>query len=273
MRTRVGHPAQRFFEGLTGVSGRYYHDTNLVSKLGAVVVPLFELVYRDCIAMYGKYGYNPSQAAEYVLHHLAIGRPLHHHNIPPHLYWKAQPATARAAASADGADAFTRADRGWAEGMHLVDRFVKNTYEVLSPLNELTAEAALTEHSFLTPDRKVQRSRFGEGETAVEVVVNSGDSAHEYRSKLGQTVLLPRYGFCVESPTFVAFHASSWAGRRYDSSVLFTLRSLDGKPLGQSNRVRVYHGFGDDQIAFGGKVQSVPKEDVIGNIGALPSNN
>ena len=44
-----------------------------------------------------------------------------------------------------------------------MDRFVKNTHEILSPLNELTARMRMTQHQFLTPDRKVQQSTFGEG--------------------------------------------------------------------------------------------------------------
>ena len=81
-------PHSDFFEGLTGVSGTYYHDAKLPAKLGAVVVPMFDLVYRDSIAMYGKYGYEPTQAAEYVLHHITLARPLNYHSIPAHLYWK-----------------------------------------------------------------------------------------------------------------------------------------------------------------------------------------
>ncbi|MCY3019874.1 MAG: DUF5696 domain-containing protein, partial [Planctomycetota bacterium] len=81
-------PHADYFEGLTGVGGTYYHDAGLTKKLGATVVPLFEIVYRDCIAMYGKYGYDISAAAEYVLHHISIGRPLNYHNVPAHLYWQ-----------------------------------------------------------------------------------------------------------------------------------------------------------------------------------------
>ncbi|MBI2946265.1 MAG: hypothetical protein HYY23_01375 [Verrucomicrobia bacterium] len=256
-------PHSDFFEGLTGVSGRYYHDANLVSKLGAAVVPLFEMVYRDCIAMYGKYGYDPSKAAEYVLHHISLGRPLHYHNLPPHLYWNTQPTAASAGTSPDGADVFTCADRGWAEGLHRVDRFVKNTYEILSPLNELTSQSAMTRHEFLTPDRKVQYTSFGEGEGTCEVIVNASAKPYEHRSRFGKMLVLPRYGFSIESPTFTAFHSLSWNGRRYEAPVLFTLRSVDGKPLENSRQVRVYHGFGDDRIDFRGQTWSVQKEKVI----------
>jgi hypothetical protein len=255
-------PHSDFFEGLTGVSGRYYHDAGLVSKVGGVVVPLFEIVYRDCIAMYGKYGYDFAQSAEYVLHHVSIGRPLNYHSIPPHLYWK-EAGKEPAPPPKDAGDpaVFVRAHNGWAEGLHPVDRFVKNTYEILSPLYELTVQVQMTEYQFLTPDRKIRRTIFGEGASTVEVIVNT--SANEYRhpSKTGGEVVLPPYGFLIESPTFVAFHALSWNGLRYDAPVLFTLRSMDGKPLIQSGKVRIYHGFGDARVKAGSEVRTVRKEE------------
>ncbi len=272
-------PHSDFFEGITGVSGRSFHDANLQKEVGGTVVPLFELVYRDCIAAYGKYGYNPNQAATYVLQHIMLGRPLNYHSIPPHLYWKQTGHQRRhsrqsgSAAPAQAASAqplkpdpalFTRADNGWAEGLHPMDRFVKNTYEILSPLNELTARMQMTSHKFVTPDRKVQESVFGEGSDAVTTLVNEGDSTYACVSKLGGKVLLPPNGFLIEGPQFAAFAALSWNGVRYDSPVLFTLRSLDGKPLSGSRAVRVFHGFGDAHIRLGrfnGQVRREAKLD------------
>jgi hypothetical protein len=256
-------PHSDFFEGLTGVSGHSYHDANLMSKLGATEVPLFELVYRDCIAMYGKYGYNPERAAEYVLQHISLARPLNYHSVPSHLYWKGgfQPAT-EPASNAPNPALFTRADGGWAAELHPMDRFVKNTYEILSPLNELTARMRMTQHQFLTPDRKVQQSTFGEGADAVVVVVNTGGTAFTYASRSSGTVELPPYGFIAESRTFVAFHALSYGGLRYDGPVMFTLRSLDNRPLSRSRQVRVYHAFGSDQIRLGKATLAVPKEAI-----------
>jgi hypothetical protein len=257
-------PHSDFFEGLTGVSGHAYHDTKLMSKLGATVVPLFELVYRDCIAMYGKYGYDPQRSAEYVLQHISLARPLNYHSIPPHLYWKREfkPAT-EPASNAPNPGLFARADGGWAAELHPMDRFVKNTYEILSPLNELTARMRMTQHRFLTPDRKVQQSTFGEGADAVEVVVNSGDTPFTYTSRSAGTVELPPYGFIAESRAFVAFHALSYGGLRYTAPAMFTLRSLDNKPLSRSRQVRVYHAFGSDQIRLGKATLAVPRETVI----------
>jgi len=252
-------PHSDFFEGFTGVSGGYYHDAGLLKKLGATPVPLFEGVYRDCIAMYGKYGYDPAKAAEYVLHHLSIGRTLNYHSIPSHLYWKEpSPKT-----NTDGPSEFLRADNGWAEGMHPLDRFIKNTYEILSPLNELTSQTLLMEHEFLTPDRHARRSRFGSGADAVEVVVNASSEPLKRRSQLGGELTLPPYGFLVESRTFIAFLSLSWAGRDFESPSLFTLRSFDAKPIARSHRVRVFHGFGDPHILAGGTEHVVAREAVI----------
>ena len=140
-----------------------------------------------------------------------------------------------------------------------MDRFVKNTYEILSPLNELTARMRMTQHRFLTPDRKVQQSTFGEGADAVEVVVNAGDTPFTYTSRSSGTVELPPYGFIAESRTFVAFHALSYGGLHYTAPAMFTLRSLDNRPLSRSRQVRVYHAFGSDQIRVGKATLAVPE--------------
>ena len=378
-------PHADFFEGLTGVGGRYYHfhapGPALETRLGATVIPLFELVYRDCIAMYGKYGYDASQAAEYVLHHILIGRPLHYHSIPSHLYWQekvdqAKPLGLRpsvASFEATGArqfnityrwgveqpvpenwrifvhftdaagnikfqndqqpnpalpawkvgevtqgpfkvsvpegmkgsfivrmglfraeagfprpalvgaphgersvivgrllvDAgklefqtmaqlpenkvgdpglFVRADNGWAEGRHTMDRFIKNTYEILSPLYELTARVPMTQHQFLTPDRLVQRSVFGAGAGAVDVVGNKGGPDYRCQTKNFGTVMLPPFGFVIESETFAALCVSEFKGNKYPAPVLFTLRSQDGRPLKESKKLAVFHGFGKSGV-------------------------
>ncbi|MBL9178315.1 MAG: hypothetical protein JNM65_09640 [Verrucomicrobiaceae bacterium] len=386
-------PHADFFEGMTGVSGGNFHNEKLQEKLGAVVVPLFELVFRDCIAAWGKYGYDPAHAAEYVLQQLVFGRPLNHHNIPAHLYWKSaeheplaitpgvtelkrrdvrslevtwrwdvektpdadlrvfvhftdadgnikfqgdytprpgtkewprgevrqgpfvvrlpegasgtfevrvglldpvtnaraqisrlesehrsyrigkvrldtgdltfEPELAPARPAGGDPALFTRADGGWASGMHAYDRFVKNTAELLSPLHELTATLPMTRHEFLTPDRKVQRTVFGDGADAVEVIVNTGAADYRHTSRLGGAVLLPPFGLVVEGPAFAAFHAKSWAGVSYDNPPLFTLRSLDAKPLATSQRVRVFHAFGDARLNWKKETRTITRDAVI----------
>jgi hypothetical protein len=257
-------PHSDFFEGLNGVDGTNFHDKKLMSETGGVSVPLFEIVYRDCVALYGKYGFDIFKSADYVLYHLSIGRTLNYHQIPPHLYWResAQEPSPATEAALDPA-VFTRGDRGWTEGLHPLDRFVKNTYEVLSPLHELTATMELTEHRFLTPDYKAQRTVFGAGAQAVEVIVNGGTKDFRCKSRTGGEVLLPPYGFLIESPTFVAFHALSRSKLSYKNPPLFTLRSMDGLPLNRSTKIRVYHGFGDPRLRLGGATRTVEKEAML----------
>jgi hypothetical protein len=254
-----------FFEGLTGVSGQGYHDAKLQEKTGAAIIPLFELVYRDGIAMYGKYGYDMRNAAEYVLQHVILGRPLNYHSLPAHLYWKdANIEFANlpppSAVKAVDRGLFVRGDQGWTEGLHPTDRFIKNTHEILGPLNALTAPLPMTDHQFLTSDRKVQRSIFGKNRDAVVATANLSFTNYACTSKTGETVILPPYGFLVEAPTFIAFHALNWNGVRYDEPPLFTLRSLDGKLLNRSQRVQVFHGFGDSRIKIGKTIRIVPRE-------------
>jgi hypothetical protein len=268
-------PHSDFFEGLTGVGGRGYHNEQLASRMGASIVPLFEMVYRDCIAMYGKYGYDINRASDYVLHHISLGRPLNYHSVPAHCYWTQPAREAVSPVPSSGHDpaVFTRAHQGWAEGMHPLDRFVKNTYEILSPLHELTANLPLTQHDFLTADRQVIRTVFGDGTNAVTVVVNRGTTHYLWRGKVVGTVRLPPDGFVVQSERFAAFSALNWRGIDYARPVLFTLRSLDGHPIDRSKRVRIYHGFGEARLKLGSRVLTVPKETVASAVEANKSGS
>lgn len=124
------------------------------------------------------------------------------------------------------------------------DRFIRNTYEILSPLNRITAHTPMTSHEFLTADRRVERTRFGD----VVTTVNAGGIPYRM-----EHAVLPRYGFIVESPTYVAFHATEYAGKRFAQPTMLTARSLDGKPLATSRNVRIYKAFGDSQVTISGR--------------------
>ena len=110
----------------------------------------------------------------------------------------------------------------------------------------------MSRHEFLTPDYKVQRSVFGEGENQVVVVVNMGSAKYSVKSRWAGDTVLPPGGFLIEAPTFVAFHALNWNGLAYADAPLFTLRSADGQPLARSRSVRVFHGFGDPRVRLAG---------------------
>ena len=152
--------------------------------------------------------------------------------------------------------------------MHPFDVFVKNTHEILSPLNKLTAEMRLTRFDFLTRDRNVARSVFqGEGKTVI-ATVNYGAEPFRSVSIMGEDFQIPQYGFVIESSDFVAFNASLYNGVEYAEPVLFTLRSLDGKPIWNSAQVQVFHGFGSPLVKIAGKEYTVERESVISTAGS-----
>jgi hypothetical protein len=203
--------------------------------------------------LYGKYGYNINNAAEYLLQHIILGRTLNYHNIPSHLYWKnyIEP-SGPGKSDTEGPGLFVRGDQGWTEGLHPMDRFVKNTHEILGPLNAVTSQMPMNEHQFLSKDRK-----------AVITTVNMSTAVYTCVSQNGESILLPHYGFLVEAPTFIAFHALNWNGVRYNAPPLFTIRSLEDKPLIRSKQVRIFHGFGDTRIKIGETIQTVVRETVL----------
>lgn len=372
-------PHSDFFEGLSGVSGKYFHNNIDPAKLGATVVPLFEMVYHDCEVVYGKYGYAPEAAAEYVAHHVLCGRTLNYHRFDPHLYWrdplpevKARPSVvaveplseskfqiryrwqvegdaagqwrvlvhfgkdiglqndhlpARPVASwragqtidegpftlsvpptlkadavdvyvglyreehngqrarlpgggsdgrvrvgrlrlkptiafepappapADDRSCFVRSDNGWAEGLCPMDRFVKNTHEVLGPLAAVTTHARLTRLEFLTADRAVRRATYAQndGRPVATVTVNFGAADFAAQSTQGGAVTLPTWGFLIEGPQFVAFHATSWGGRKYATSTLFAVRCA-------GPRTQIFHGFGDSRLVWRGQEFEVRRD-------------
>jgi hypothetical protein len=95
------------------------------------------------------------------------------------------------------------------------------------------------------------------------VIVNASAKEFGHKSRFGGEVELPPFGFVVESPTFIAFHALSWNGLHYDAPVLFTVTALDGKSFGQTERVRVFHAFGDARLKWRDSIESVEKEVMI----------
>ena len=126
---------------------------------------------------------------------------------------------------------------------------------MLSPLGRDTALLPMTDHRFVTADRKVESTRFG-NDTNITVNYGEADYATPH-------AVLPQWGFLIESPALVAFYARSYGGRQYAEPALFVIRSLDGKPLATSHQVRIYHGFGDTRVEFRGQSLEVATEKVI----------
>jgi len=214
-----------------------------------IIVPTFEMVYGDAISIYAHQSDRPRlDNHSYILDHVLYAE-MPVYQFGDHHYW-----TADSEAPPRNADPsrmiFARGGR-----FKPTDQFIKNTYEVLSPLCRDTALLPMTDHHFATADRKVENTQFGSG---VHITVHYG--AEDYATP---HALLPEWGFLIESPRLVAFYARSYGGLRYDEPAMFAIRSLDGKPLAASGRVRIYHGFGDPQVEFRGKTVEVATENTI----------
>lgn len=254
-------PHADFFEGLASVSGNYYHLLK-PEELGARIVPIFDMVYHDCITIHGKYGYNPADMAPQVIHHAAMGRTLYYHSVGAHLYWQEPGAEAELPLPQEAADPalYTRAADGWAQGMCLWDRFMKNTQEILGPLSRRAAQALIERYDFLDEASLVRRTQFSNG---VQVYVNGSAKDYPVASQLWGEVVLPPFGLLVEAGDFAALVARSWDGHTAGIPAAFTLTSQDGLPLSDSRKVRVFHGFGPANFSWRGKTYKIPREMVL----------
>jgi len=142
---------------------------------------------------------------------------------------------------------FARADGGWGQALGPTDRFIKNTYEFMSPVNEITFTMRIVDHAFLDPHGRVERTAFADPRKPsrkLSVVTNAGSEV--FRT---DDAVLPPFGFVVGSPEFVAFHALQYQGVTYEPSALFCARLVTGTALGApGSTVRIYHGFGPDTL-------------------------
>lgn len=226
----------------------------------AYPIPLFELVYRECVSLESwPWG---SMSPRDVINTISRGRMVYL-TFPNRDYLKngfdAEPAADQWSSwwnqfhSPD--NPFLRGDQGWGEELNQFDRLVKNVYEVESPLNLLTAHQQMTGHAYLNEDRTAEKVTFADGTT---IVVNRGQADYDHDG-----TLLPNMGFLATAPTFVAFHARRHEEIDYPDAALFTVRSLDGVPIGESRQVRVYHGFGEPAIVLAGRTVTVQREAVI----------
>ena len=227
-----------YFEGILG------KKTASHTPGSDTVIPLFELVFSDAIPMltHQSERLGPDNPEQFLDHILYAEMPVYRFGV--HRYWTDPALDFQPPAGSEARLIFARGER-WG----LYDRFIKNTYEVLSYLNRVTATLPMTDHRFLTPDRMVERTRFGDD---VEITVNYG--AADYAA--GDAVL-PQFGFLVKSPSLIAFRARKYGRVDYEDPPLFVLRSLDGQPLAVSRQVAVYHGFGDRRLDFQGRVVEI----------------
>jgi len=261
-------PHSDFFEGLVAVRGQYFHNLK-PEDLGATVIPFFEMVYHDCQVCYGKYSYSAREAGEYVAHHVLCARPLHYHSFPEHLYWRAASDESKVNKGNQISDrsCYTRYDDGWAEGMHPVDVFLKNTQEVLGPLHSATAHDLLRKLEFLTEDPTkdftLRQATYGQGQDATKVIVNFAATDAQVESRFGGQIILPPWGFVIEGPRFAAFHARRWNEQEYGKGALFTIQAMDNKNLEEAHRIRIFHAFGPPTLRWNDNIHRVQREGVI----------
>jgi hypothetical protein len=152
-------PAASFFEGLHG-GGTGYHR-GLSYRVG-LTVPLFHLVYHDCVVGYWQHGmpFGREDHANHVLHDLLTAQP----------------------------SSWSLVHEQWED----LKPLIQETYELLGPLHERTAHHPMVDHEVLTDDFNVQRSEFADGTV---VRVNYGITS--YRD--GETTI-PAKGFEVRVP-------------------------------------------------------------------------
>ncbi len=228
-----------YFEGLMSHRTHFQrpNDTD-------TIIPLFELVYADAIPIYAHQSDRPKpDNPGYILDHILYAE-MPVYDFGRHRYWTSAESDFHPPASSDSRLLFAHKS-----GFGLTEGFIKNTYEVLSPLHRLTALMPMTDHRFLMPNRKAESTRFGKD---VQVTVNY-DSA----DLVLKNAVLPQYGFLIESPTLVAFHARSYGKMRFTQPTMLAVQSEDGKPLRSSRRVGMYSAFGDALSKWDGKSVSV----------------
>jgi hypothetical protein len=152
-------PVLAFCEGLSGGGTGYHYG---MSYRTGLTIPLFYLVYRECVVGYWQHGtpYGREDHANHVLLDLLNGQPSS---------WSIEYAQ-------------------WND----LRLLFKETYDLLGYLHEKTAHCPMVNHEILTTDYMVQHSEFSDG---TEVWVNFGITTYDQ-----ETILLPPKGFRLKMP-------------------------------------------------------------------------
>lgn len=234
-----------YFEGLMSHRTRWQTNNDT-----SIILPLFELVFADAIPMYTHQSDRPRpDMPAYILSHILYAE-MPVYDFGDHCYYRDPVHDFQPRPGTDDQLLYARGGR-----FCLTDQFIKNTYEVLSPLGRLTALMEMTDHQFLTPNRQVELTRFG---TDVEIVANFGRAEFQWRD-----ARIPPYGFLVTSPSLVAFCALEYGQVAYTQPTMFVVWARDGQSIDTSRDVRIYHGFGDKQIRFRNELKTVETAEVI----------
>ncbi|MBW4028855.1 MAG: hypothetical protein HIU93_15930 [Acidobacteria bacterium] len=232
----VGVAHADYFEGMLS-------QKTTSHKPGAeVVIPLFPLVYADAVTLlsHGSQKLMPESSPQFLDYLLYGQTPLYF--TPQHAYWgSAKQNYHPAPGTQPGQMVFAQG----ALADNAFDLFVKNTYNVISPLVRQIHGKQMTNHQFLTPDHSVERTQFSDGTT---ITVNYGSNNY-----VSAEMELPQYGFAVDSPGFRAMYAYRLHDLKFHQPSFLTIHSEDGKPIVQSQQVRFFRAFGDEQIGWLGK--------------------
>ncbi len=205
-----------------------------------IIIPLFELVYGDAIPIYAHQSDRPRpDNPSYILDHILYAE------MPVYYFGNHRSWTSTEGDFKPPADAEARLVFAHKPGLGLTDGFIKNTYEVLSPLHRLTALMPMTDHRFLKPNRKAESTRFGKD---VEITVN-----YDASELVVKNAVLPQHGFLIESPTLVAFHARSYGTMHLTQPTMLVVQSLDRKNLKSSRSIQMYAAFGDRPAKWNGR--------------------
>jgi Family of unknown function (DUF5696) len=224
-----------YFEGL--MSHRTHFQTPNDTD---IIIPLFELVYGDAIPIYAHQSDRPRpDNPDYILDHILYAE-MPVYNFGNHRYWTNSAGDFKAPEDAQPRLVFAHK-----AGCGLTDGFIKNTYEVLSPLHRLTALLPMTDHRFLKSNRKAESTRFGKD---VEITVN-----YDTTDLVLKNAVLPQYGFLIESPTLVAFHARSYGAMQFTQPTMLVVHSADGKSLKACRNIQMYATFGDRPAKWDGR--------------------
>ena len=230
-----GVPHADYFEGLMSHRTHFQrpNDTD-------VIIPLFELVYGDAIPIYAHQSDRPRpDNPGYILDHILYAE-MPVYDFGNHRYWTRPGGDFKAPQDAQARLVFAHK-----AGSGLTDGFIKNTYEVLSPLHRLTALLPMTDHHFLTANRRAESTRFGRD---VEITVN-----YDTSDLVLNNAILPQYGFLIESPTLVAFHARSYRTMQFAQPTMLVVQSVDGKNLKSCRNIQMYGVFGERPVKWEGR--------------------
>lgn len=116
--------------------------------------------------------------------------------------------------------------------------------KVSIPFNEEVFNMYMTDHKFLSDNYMVEETWF---DGKVRVIVNG---AADVDYEIDDDTILSQLGFSIDGTTIEAYCARKIWGYEFTHGTLAAIISLDGEPVEKSSKLRVFKGFGDDVVVF-----------------------